>query len=126
MSAARIPALDPIPSDWNCERDCGKFSQLKNAVTRVFLPAGRSSVPCPHYSVMPENNLILARAACTVAHTHSEVTDDTLKSQWCRIAKMLDNLLVFVRSEDKGQAYVSQLRSMQTGGTILLSSWSLY
>ena len=88
---------------------------LKYLVTHVFLPV----YPPDKSDYTPENDHSLARAVCTAAHVYAtHVCGTSEQAQWCRIAKMLDNLQACVQSEHTDDANViSQLRGMQTGGT---------
>ena len=88
---------------------------LNYAVTHVFFPV---EVPKESdYTI--KNDLSLARAVCTAAHAYTAHIDDALRDQWHPIAKMLDNLQTSVRSGHLGKGdVISQLSSMQSGGTL--------
>ncbi|KAG6379454.1 hypothetical protein JVT61DRAFT_11934 [Boletus reticuloceps] len=84
---------------------------LRYAVTHVFLPIK----PPAKRDYTLENDASLARAVCTAAHAYTE------QAQWYRITKMLDNLQASVQSEHMDADHIiSQLRNMQTGGTVAI------
>lgn len=88
------------------------------AVTHVFLP-----VELPHDNDCTlEDELSLARVVCTAAHAYSAHVDGTSEPRWKRITQMLDNLQASIQSEHLDRDHViSQLRGMQTGGTLTYS-----
>lgn len=88
---------------------------LDYAITHVFLPV---NLPNDNdYSL--ENELSLSRAVCAAAHVYISYTAEP---QWYRISRMLDNLQASIESEHLDDGHIiSQLRGMQTGGTVTLS-----
>ena len=93
-------------------------TSLEYAVTHVFLP-----VKLPYESDYTlENEHSLARAVCAAAHDYgTHVCRASEQIQWHRITKMLDNLQASFQSADSdmnSDHVVSQLRGMQTGGTL--------
>ena len=84
--------------------------------THVFLPVK----PPDKNDYTPENDHSLARAVSSAAHVYaSYISGTTEEAHWGRIAKMLDNLQASLQSEHLDYDHViSQLRRMQTGGTL--------
>ena len=91
-------------------------TSLGYVVTHVFLPIQ----PPDENDYTPENDHSLARAVWAAAHAYdTHVCGTSEQAQWHRITRMLDNLQVVVRSEHLDKDHVvSQLREMQTGGTL--------
>jgi hypothetical protein len=86
------------------------------AVTHVFLPV---QLPERRDRTL-ENEHSLARAVCATAHAYdAHVCGTSEQAQWHRVAKMLDSLQASMQSEHMDNEHViSQLRGMQTGGTL--------
>lgn len=95
-------------------------AQLEYAVTHVFLPAHHETLSPASESYTAENDHHLVRLVCAAAHAYSEIIDDTLKPRWSCIVKMLEHLQASVQyGHDLDQdCVISQLRGMQTGGTL--------
>ena len=110
-SAADNPGLQTSPSAF-----VHTPTSLYYAVTHVFLP-----VNLPKSSdYTPENEHSLAYAVCAAAHDYgTHICGPSEQAHWQRITKMLDNLQASFQSVymDNDQV-VSQLRGMQTGGTL--------
>jgi hypothetical protein len=85
-------------------------------VTHVFLPVW----PPDANDNTPENSHSLAGAVCTAAHAYgTHVSGTSEQAQWSRITTMLDNLQASVQSAHMDNGHViSQLRGMETGGTL--------
>ena len=93
-------------------------ASLKYVVTHVFLP-----VQLPNkddYTHTPDNDHSLVRAVCAAAHAYrTHVCGISEQAQWHSITRMLENLRASVQSEHMDNDHViSQLREMQTGGTL--------
>jgi hypothetical protein len=94
-------------------------SPFIHLLTHVFLPV---QLPDKNDNT-PENSHSLARAVCAAAHAYgTHVCGTPEQAQWNRITKMLDNLQTCVRWGAWGHmvndCIISQLRGMETGGTL--------
>ena len=93
-------------------------ARLECAFTHVFLPF---PLEAQHQDRASVDDHLLIRPLCDTARGYSEVIDDTLKPQWGRIAKMLDNWDASISSGCSSSRHLSQLYRMETGGTLLIS-----
>ena len=96
-------------------------ASLNYVVTHVFLP-----VELPEENdYSPDNDHSLARAVSAAAHAYcTHVCGISEQAQWHHIARMLENLRVSVQLEHMDSDHViSQLRGMQSGGTLASSLW---
>ena len=116
MSTTSTTSNDPDLEETSSSSSDHTSTTFNYAVTHVFLP-----VELPKKNdYTPENEHSLARAVCAAAHAYgTHVCEPSEQTQWHRITKMLDNLQASFQSAymDNDQV-VSQLRGMQTGGTL--------
>ena len=100
----------------SCTRTDYASTSFNYVVTHVFLPV---QLPERRDHTL-ENEHSLARAVCATAHAYdAHVCGTSEQAQWHHVAKMLDSLQVSVQSEHMNNEHViSQLRGMQTGGTL--------
>ena len=101
-------------NDSDLENSC---SDLDYNVTHVLLPPQLPD-SVNEFGTL-QNELSLACTLCDAAHAYiAHVYRTSGQAQWHRITKMLDNLQA---SAQDGGNIISQLREMQTGGTLTRS-----
>ena len=125
MQVATYPNSPTYDSEPETSSVCTAPSALEYAVTHVFFhppPPNDDYTLEKDYS--PENDLSLAHTVCMAARAYtSHVSGTSEGDQWHRITKMLDNLASAQSSHLDKDRVSSQLREMQTGGTLTISPW---